>query len=676
MGAVRHAHHATSRSCPRPRALLLLALPFSILVGPHGVGASPWHKVKPEELALQHGRVNAEADAEALEWEIVVSDDFSGEILRSSETQYLRVKIFTPRGRESFAQIDIPYSNGVRVTDVAARTIRPDGSVIELNGKALFDRTIVKGGGLKLKVKSMAIPGVVPGCIVEYRWTTVQYDRLANYVRVELQRDIPVELLRFSIHPLLLKDSPYRMRIRAFNFHMPPFSEDANGLHTMVLSDMPAAKEEPFMPPPARVRPWIAIYYAEEDEPPPDAFWKQFGARWYERSRSLYGGSGEVKKAAASAVGSARDQAEIVDRILQYCRTWIRNADLSDSGLTNSDREWLRSEHSASDYIKRGMADRDGILKVFLSMASSWGLDARMGLLPDRSECIFDSRIPAFYLLTRTCAAVRVQGAWRAVDPAADLPPGMLPWWEEGVEMLVPDPEATFFVRTPVSPPDWSASKRVARLKLSEDGTMEGDVHEEFGGHLGALRRGENRDRSVVDQEKTWTDRLHARMSTAELSGIQFDRGSDASQPFRLRYHIRVPGYAQRAGSRLLLQPEFLHRGLAQTFPAGTRDYPVFFQHPWMERDTIQIELPPHFRVEKLSEPEPVVLPDLGMHSVKVTVSDDGRQLQVVHAELFGTNGTIAFPVEQYPALKDAFERFQRQDDAVLSLIADEETVH
>src|SRR5207302_3478979 len=104
------------------------------------------------------------------------------------------------RGRGSQISIDIPYLGGSSIKDVAARTIKPDGTIIEIKKEDVLERTIVKVSGLKLKAKSFAMPGVEPGAIIEYRWKEV-WPEVSIYDRFELQRDIPVQVVRYFVKP-------------------------------------------------------------------------------------------------------------------------------------------------------------------------------------------------------------------------------------------------------------------------------------------------------------------------------------------------------------------------------------------------------------------------------------------------------------------------------------------
>ena len=73
------------------------------------------------------------------------------------------------------ADVQLPYWNGqTAIDDIRARTIRPDGSIANFEGKP-FDKEIVKAGGIKFRAKTFSLPDVQPGCIIEYKYRE-QYD--------------------------------------------------------------------------------------------------------------------------------------------------------------------------------------------------------------------------------------------------------------------------------------------------------------------------------------------------------------------------------------------------------------------------------------------------------------------------------------------------------------------
>ena len=131
-----------------------------------------------------------------------VLDEADGGSIRTVQNHYVRLKVFTDRGKESESQIDIAYFGRNKIDEIAGRTIKPDGTIVDLKPDAVFDRTIVKAGGVKVKAKSFAVPAVEPGAIIEYRWRETKHDHLANYVRLPFQRDIRAEKVTYHLKPL------------------------------------------------------------------------------------------------------------------------------------------------------------------------------------------------------------------------------------------------------------------------------------------------------------------------------------------------------------------------------------------------------------------------------------------------------------------------------------------
>ena len=203
------------------------------------------------------------------------------------------------------------------------------------------------------------------------------------------------------------------------------------------------------------------------------------------------------------------------------------------------------------------------------------------------------------YFLGNPDVAIKVGSEWKFYDPAAAyLPPGMLYWGEEDNSALIPDPKDSIFVTTPLSPAEKSREKSKADLKLSEDGTLEGDVVIEYTGHLGAAKKESNDDDSPVQREETLKEMFKGRMSTAEITNVQIENVTDPDKPFTFRFHIRVPGYGQRTGKRLFFQPAFFQKGIDPLFTTNQRKHRVYFHYPWSEADEVEIQLPAGYDLE------------------------------------------------------------------------------
>ena len=177
-----------------------LAVVVAFLAGSGLYAAPNWRPVDPADLALKEAKIEKGADAEALFWDVRVTDELEDGSFRSVFDHYVRIKIFTERGAEAHAKVDLASSRG-KIGGVAARTIKPDASVVEVEKDAIFDRDVVRAGGARLKAKSFALPGVVPGAIVEYRWQeTRQFVSLVTIL--DFQREVPIQEVLYHIKPL------------------------------------------------------------------------------------------------------------------------------------------------------------------------------------------------------------------------------------------------------------------------------------------------------------------------------------------------------------------------------------------------------------------------------------------------------------------------------------------
>ncbi len=244
------------------------------------VRAVEWKPVDAADLALTSPRVDPAADAEALFWEVWVADAAANnQYPFTTYTHYVRLKIFNDRGVKRFGTVDIEYRGKQYISEVAARTIHPDGSIQEMGHDAIFNHIIEKRKHEKVRAVSFAVPGITVGSIIEYRWRESDQDALANYVPLYAYRDIPVEELTFHIKPLSNPYFPYTMRYQPFHVNVPPFKPDSRGWYTSQLTKLAAFQEEDDAPPSSETSPWILIYYAEDRKENPDHFWKTEGRR-------------------------------------------------------------------------------------------------------------------------------------------------------------------------------------------------------------------------------------------------------------------------------------------------------------------------------------------------------------------------------------------------------------
>ena len=644
-----------------PRFTLPLFLVCLAVVFPAAAFAGDdWRPLSPADLALKTPVVEKDADAEVIFWEVRVDDSVLEEL---SLRNYIRIKVFTDRGKDAQSKIDLPYLGYNRIKDVAARVIKADGSIVELKKEDVFERTIVKTNGVKVKAKSFALPGVEAGSIVEYRWREVQPGGSANRLRLQFQREIPAQSVTYFL-------KPFRgMRYMPFNIGETRFVSDKDGFSKLTLNNVPAFHEEPQMPPEDQVRSWVFLYYTDDTKLSQEQFWKDKGKVYYDIVKDSMKVNDDVKTAVVGIVGDAATPEAKLQRIYDFCRLKIKNTSDDASGISDDERKKLKENKSPADTLKRGMGTGSDVDMLFAALAKAAGFDARLALSGNRDDLFFNRAFTDTSFLASSFIAVKVGEQWQYFSPAEMYTPfGMLGWPEESQETLITDPKEPFWTKTATSAPEKSVEKRTAKLALLDDGTLEGDVRIEYSGHLGFDKKEYNDDDSSSEREETLRRSVKTRLSNAELSNIQIENVADPIKPFAYAYHIRVPGYAQRTGKRIFLQPAFFEHGLAPLFSASERKQDIYFHYPWLEQDEVTIDLPTGYSLDSPDAPAPIRSSPVTEYTPSIGVTKDGKQLVYKRRFFFGGGGNLIFPITSYPNLKTIFDMINKADNHTITL--------
>ncbi|MGH9853647.1 MAG: DUF3857 domain-containing transglutaminase family protein [Blastocatellia bacterium] len=625
-----------------------------------------WKPIDPEHKALKAPTVEKDADAEVLFWEVQVEKGIEGAELK----HYLRIKIFTQRGCETQNKVELPYFNGGKITDIAGRTIKPDGSIVELRPDAVFETMLAKFGKYKVRAKSFAMPAVEPGVIIEYRYREVRKDIF--FLRLQFQRDIPIQQVKYSVKQT--DTSWVSMRMKPFNMKTALFNDEAKNVRSVKMTGVPAFRAEPQMPPENEVRAWMLVYYvgvfSEWN------FWNLFGKEVYDSSKSSLKANDEIRKAANEAMAGATTPEQKLERIYDYCRTRIKNLE-KDPSITEDDLARMKANKNPSETLRRGAGTGDDINLLFGAMANAAGFEARLAHSADRSDVFFDRTFRSPYFLSTTHIAVNVNNEWRFFDPASTyLPAGMLRWQEEGIDSLISDPVNANFTRTPLSPPEKSKKIRTATLKLNEDGSLEGEVRVSFTGHAGKEQKEALADVSPEEREKQLRAAVKEWLGAAEILEVKFENVTDPIKPLVRSYRVRVASYAQRTGKRLFLQPAFFQHNAKPMFPNQERKYSVYFRYPWAEEDTVTIQLPAGFELDNAEMPSSIRAEGVSLYDVNIQYDAQSRTLIYKRNFFFGGGGALIFPgigqenqlAEIYPRLKKLFDMIHERDVHTISL--------
>ncbi|MEP6945411.1 MAG: DUF3857 domain-containing protein [Acidobacteriota bacterium] len=636
-----------------------------------------WRPVTPAELQMKTGQVETDADAEAIFWEVRIDDSSDEDLFRQ---HYVRVKIFTERGREKYSKFDIPFAKGTKIKDLAARVIKADGSIVDVKKEDILEREIVRANGIKVRAKSFAVPNIEPGVIVEYRYKESINDAGAMGMQLQFQRDIPVQNLTYYYRPYNGKQPA----TQAYNFADVKFEKDKGGFYVATRTNVPALREEPQMPPDDMVRAWMlltgsrlsvtsassfSVSYVVKDPSNVKAYWGSVASQYADLVKFMNKSNGDVKAAAEQATAGAQTDDEKLRKLYEFCQTQIANTTF-DPSITDDQRKKLPETKSIGDVLKRRSASSQFVDMLFGSMASSLGFETRIGLLGNRSQMFFHPKMTNESLVHLGVIAIKIGDKWKFFNPGMKfLPYGMLVWYEEDTWALLASDKQYSWENTPYTPYDQSNAKRTGKFKLSEDGTLEGDVTLEYTGQPAVTYRAANYDEGAEKREESFQKEIKSHLTTAEVSSISIENVTDPSKPLIKRYKIRVPNYAQKTGKRLFLQPGFFEYGVPAVFSGSSRKYDLFFHYPWSENDSVEIAYPQGYDLDNADAPATVADPEnIGGLDIKIMVNKATNTLEYKRVFHFGGGGNTLFKVDSYQPLKNLFDMFQKSDSHTITL--------
>src|SRR4051812_469391 len=277
---------------PKTSGLRTLILLFLLAFAPKFIFAfDDFKPVNPAELQLKDNPKAPGAHAMILDMSDVEDD------AESSANHYFRVKIFTDEGKKN-ADIEIRYVKGqTNVSDIKARTIHADGSIVPFTGQ-IYDKLIVKGKGFKYQAKTFTMPDVQPGSIIEYKYRYSWEGLLPTHW--ELQRDLYVKHGTFTIKPYKGGEVGFAYQsvgVNAKDIH------NKGGDYTLELNEVPAFTEERYAPPRRELVPRFEFYYMLGSlESDPEKFWKKAAQEMNREDEDFIGHRGGVAAAAQGMV--------------------------------------------------------------------------------------------------------------------------------------------------------------------------------------------------------------------------------------------------------------------------------------------------------------------------------------------------------------------------------------
>lgn len=546
---------------------------------------------------------------------------------------HLRAKILSPKGRD-LGNIEIPYdAERWKIKQWWGRSIQPDGTVLSLPVEKVEEVTLRKTRGRELRTRKAALPGVVPGSVIDYGYVLEQEN--AKYVdswwRIRLQWAWPVRELRYIWIPygrlvngfvltrasgLDAKAERYINTVRVLGRNLPPVDED------------------PYMPPLDNVRAAAWFFYFNKDDDYKD-FWNSKAKIVDERAAAFMHGDKQTR--------SIIDQMNLpesasLDEKLKLAYAWllehvkIDRTDTSESLRTLTGDTELKRRTFAEEVVENGKGSRIQLLMLMMGVARALGADADLVLATDRTDHFWIHSVYTMSQFDGALLAIRAPGEpvekATFLAPQMDLPWGVVPYWFTSGPALVVTPGGAEDLKAPSSPAEENTTHASVQVVVGQDGEP---AHVSWSRTVSGQRAVDQEFSLRTDTQEKRQERLDGlcgKSSTFELEKTAVEPSPAGSFGGKLECEGSMPEITTDAGMDEIQVP--VSGPWLESYPdlgEGARHQPFLFDYPFLDEASIELAAPPGFHPGSL--PEPVVIDSpFGAYSLKVEPGADGVKIE------------------------------------------------
>jgi Domain of Unknown Function with PDB structure (DUF3857) len=636
-----------------------LFLCLAVLTFPRLTLADGFQPVSPDEL-----KMTSEPQAPGAPAIILFRQVDRKDLGRANtEYNYVRIKILTDDGRK-YANIEIPYlRQHATISNIRARTIHPDGSIINFDGK-VYEQVISKSKESKFLAKTFTMPDVQVGSIIEYHFN---YDFGDGYVYNShwiLSDELFTKKALFTLVPYprwpVQWSWPAGLPAGA-----PPPKEDPDKVIRMTAVNVPAFQIEDHMPPANELKFRVDFIYNQDGfENNEDKYWKKFGKKEYDRVEAFVGKSNAMQQAVATIVSPSDSPETKLRKIYTRCQQ-IRNLSYETRKTGEEEkRDKLKDIENVEELWKNGYGHGSQITWLFFALARAAGFEGYPALVASRAEYFFNPKRMNSKELDANVVALKVNGKDMFFDPgAAFMPFGLLPWFETGTQGRKLDKDGGSWIDTPLPESSVSQIEHKADLKLTDEGSLEGKVTMTLTGLEAYVLRVEERNEDDVARKKLLEDRLKESIpATGEVELTKQPDWKSSEEPLVAEYEVKIPGWASSAGKRALLPMGLFSAPEKHIFEHSTRVFPIYFSFPYQKVDDITVELPLGWQVGSLPKPT-----DQDVKAVQYSLSAEGDK-SALHVKRKVRSDLYMVPADKYPILRSFYQLVRSGDEQQIVL--------
>lgn len=654
----------------RPRRVwygFILVLLLCMLVVQSTSAGDDWLPIPPADLALKDNPEQPGAHAMILYRESAVNEKYVSTD-GASITEYVRIKIFTQEGTDE-ANVEIPFrKESADVREIRARTIHPDGSIVNFDGKP-FEKIIEKRSGEKYLAKTFTLPDVQPGCIIEFKYRTQYKPHILYDEYWVLSSHLYTRDGHFSIFPYQSNYENFPLYFRQFGLSTKAKPErQPDGTYALTVHDIPGIEDEAYMPPLKTIQARVEFFHLDQGSPvneTQDHFWARTDKKWNDELEHFISNKKALDEE-VSRIVSPGDSPETKLRKIYARVQQIRDLNMEMRKTEKEEKqENLKKNSNVEDMLRHGYGNGREMNFLFVGLARAAGFDSAEVFVAPRNNNFFAPQMQDASELRADIVWAHAGAQEYFLDPAAVyFPFGILPWYETSTNGMRLGKKPNDFVTVPGSASADATVVRHAELSIDADGVASGKLEVDFTGQRAALRREENHLQDDTGRRKTLEDEIKDWLpagSTFEL--VRIDNWDRTDLPLHVEGTVKLSAFGSPVGRRLLIPATVFLAPQNKAFQTAVRHNAVYFRYPNEEIDDVKFQAPAGYKIETV--PAPKEIKPGTVVSYEISASQQGSQAEVKRRLVI--NGLL-FPAQYYASLRSFFNTVKSNDEEQIVL--------
>lgn len=568
---------------------------LAVLIVVLGVGLPAWAAPPRSLLRVDTRFQGAPGREEHPKAQILILEDEIGfELESDGHTVYTErdaIKLLTPEGAESYSSLARVYRQGSETVEILeARTIRPDGTVLDVLPPQIQDRPLLPDSPLyrAYRVVRLEFPEATPGSVVEFRLRTRRAPRPDGRWWASSYVQNPDPILHSTYTVRVPEGTDLRWLAPGVTPGR-PMETLRDGVRTLFweVRDVPALAPEPAMPPLEQFLQRLEI--TNFPDWPSVGDW--FAPRWRAAVQDAAG-----LDIVAAGVASTTDP---VEKRLRAALSWAAAAHTVQDAIPES---W--DPHPARSLPEVEVLSPTDMAVLLTAVLQRLGVEAWPVLAAPVQRRDLEKNLPQPETLARLVLAVsRPGGGWWWIDPGS---PGELlsspPAGIQEVGALLVGPEGSRLISTPCSDAEENLRDLQMEVRVEPDGKAELTMSMAADGLAAALWRSlvrELADTPAAEREemlgRLFQNLAQGFVASGRVYSYYFPEALDPSRPFQLSATVMFNELATpRQDGKALAMPVPLFGGdrLASLAGPGARTFPVKFDYPLRDDLRVHVALP------------------------------------------------------------------------------------